>query len=150
MSNGSPVLTVDSVANSFRTHWLSRRPTAVLRGASLDVRPGEIVGLVGENGSGKSTLMKIIAGMLSSDGGTVEMKGRLGYYPQVPELWQKLTVDEHIRLFILGVTVWRLTAALRSHTGKEATALTRRSFAFGKQDAIALWKLASVGMPNRD
>lgn len=58
-----------------------------------------MVGLVGENGSGKSTLMKIIVGMLERDGGTVELKGRFGYCPQMPLLWSKLTVDEHFELF---------------------------------------------------
>jgi ABC-2 type transport system ATP-binding protein len=71
----------------------------VLVDASLEVLPGEIVGLVGENGSGKSTLMKIVAGMLRRDGGEVALNGRLGYCPQLPELWDKLTVAEHFQLF---------------------------------------------------
>src|SRR6266496_1108410 len=60
---------------------------------------GELVGLVGENGSGKSTLMQIVVGLLGRDGGVVERRGRLGYCPQVPMLWEKLTVDEHFELF---------------------------------------------------
>jgi general nucleoside transport system ATP-binding protein len=43
----------------------------------LDVRPGEILGLLGENGSGKSTLMKVLFGMLSPDAGSIAFKGRL-------------------------------------------------------------------------
>lgn len=76
-----------------------RRSTEVLKGASLEVRAGELVGLVGENGSGKSTLLQIIVGLLARDGGTVERPDRLGYCPQVPMLWDKLTVDEHFELF---------------------------------------------------
>lgn len=60
---------------------------------------GELVGLVGENGSGKSTLMQIVVGMLDRDGGDIERPGRLGYCPQIPMLWDKLTVDEHFELF---------------------------------------------------
>lgn len=93
------VLTVRDIHKTFRAHALARRKTEVLRGSSLEVAPGEIVGLVGENGSGKSTLMKIIAGMLSSDSGSVQLNGSLGYCPQLPELWRKLTVAEHFRLF---------------------------------------------------
>jgi simple sugar transport system ATP-binding protein len=46
------------------------------RGASIEVRQGEIHALVGENGAGKSTLMKILSGMLSCDAGTIEVGGR--------------------------------------------------------------------------
>ena len=63
------------------------------------MRAGELVGLVGENGSGKSTLMQIIVGLLDRDAGTVQHPGRLGYCPQIPMLWEKLTADEHFELF---------------------------------------------------
>ena len=71
----------------------------MLKGATLMVCRGELVGLVGENGSGKSTLMQIVVGLLGRDGGTVWESGRLGYCPQQPMLWDKLTVDEHFELF---------------------------------------------------
>jgi len=94
------VLAVESVEKSFGVGvpWRRRR-VAVLRGASLEVRPGELVGLVGENGSGKSTLMQIIVGLLPRDAGIVTHDGRLGYCPQQPLLWDKLTVAEHFELF---------------------------------------------------
>ena len=112
----STVLEVDGVTKSFRSHLLSRRSVPVLSGASLQIEPGELVGLVGENGSGKSTLMKIIAGMLSSDSGSVQLRGRLGYCPQVPELWKKLTVAEHFRLFAAAYDL-DADEAKRSQTG---------------------------------
>ncbi len=42
----------------------------------FDIRPGEVVGLVGENGSGKSTLLKVIAGSHAPDAGGIEFEGR--------------------------------------------------------------------------
>jgi ABC-type uncharacterized transport system ATPase subunit len=47
-----------------------------LRGASLEVLPGEIHALVGENGAGKSTLMRVLGGLIKPDGGRVEVNGR--------------------------------------------------------------------------
>jgi ABC-type multidrug transport system ATPase subunit len=71
----------------------------VLRGVDITLRPGEVVGLVGENGSGKSTLMKILVGALRPDEGTVSVSGRLGYCPQEPVYYERLTCDEHFELF---------------------------------------------------
>jgi ribose transport system ATP-binding protein len=46
-----------------------------LDGFSMDVRPGEVIGLVGENGAGKSTLMKILGGVVKPDKGTIVIDG---------------------------------------------------------------------------
>lgn len=43
---------------------------------SLEVRPGQITGLVGENGAGKSTTFKLILGLIRDDGGTIEVFGK--------------------------------------------------------------------------
>jgi ABC-2 type transport system ATP-binding protein len=73
------VLRVREVAKSFHRGLGPRRRTIeVLRGASMEARVGELIGLIGENGSGKSTLLKIIVGMLARDGGSVERTGKLG------------------------------------------------------------------------
>ncbi|MBD8057319.1 ATP-binding cassette domain-containing protein, partial [Rhodococcus ruber] len=71
----------------------------MLRGADLVLRPGEVVGLAGENGSGKSTLMKILVGDLRADAGCVRRPRRLGYCPQQPVVYERLTCDEHFELF---------------------------------------------------
>ena len=46
-----------------------------LQGFSMTVRPGEVIGLVGENGAGKSTLMKILGGVTEPESGTITLDG---------------------------------------------------------------------------
>ena len=92
-------------------HGISKRFGAVqaLRGASLEVRRGEIHGLVGENGSGKSTLMRILVGDVAPDDGELTIEGRharwggatareagIGLVHQEPNLAPDLTVAENV------------------------------------------------------
>ena len=66
------VLRVSGVGKAFhRGIWPMRRSVQVLSGATLEVRPGELVGLVGENGSGKSMLLQINVGLLGRDSGSL-------------------------------------------------------------------------------
>jgi ABC-2 type transport system ATP-binding protein len=82
----------------------------VLDGAELVLRPGEVVALVGENGAGKTSLLRICAGLLAADAGTLERHGRIGYCPQQPALFDHLTAREHLVLFGRGVGLDRASA----------------------------------------
>lgn len=93
------LLSARGVWKRYRGGLFGRRQHQVLRGATIDLHPGEVVGLVGENGSGKSTLMKILAGDLVADAGEVRRRGAIGYCPQTPVLYDRLTVAEHFDLF---------------------------------------------------
>jgi len=94
------ILVARGVTKAYRTGtWPRRRSLVVLRGVDMDLYPGEIVGLVGENGSGKSTVMQILVGSLAADEGEVRRPRNLGYCPQEPILYERLTCDEHFELF---------------------------------------------------
>jgi ribose transport system ATP-binding protein len=90
----------------------------VLHNISLDVRKGEILGLVGENGAGKSTLMNILGGVLPPDTGSMELKGqpyspsnprdadkaRIAFIHQELSLFSNLTVAENMFIDDLPTT----------------------------------------------
>ncbi|GAA1668600.1 ABC transporter ATP-binding protein [Microbacterium lacus] len=70
-----------------------------LRGVSFDVRPGESIGVVGRNGQGKSTLLKLVAGVLLSDEGKVQVNGGVAPLIEITGGFVgDLTVRENVRL----------------------------------------------------
>ncbi len=93
------VLEADQIEKTYSSHLPFGQTVEVLSGADIEIKAGEIVGIVGENGSGKSTLMKILVGALEADTGSVESSGRVGWCPQEELLYDRLTVRETFRLF---------------------------------------------------
>jgi general nucleoside transport system ATP-binding protein len=69
---------------------------------SLTIARGEIVALVGENGAGKTTLMRIAAGELAADSGTLQREGRAELVHQHFMLVNELTIAENLALSHLG------------------------------------------------
>lgn len=92
-----------------RTEGLTRNfgPVRALDDISLSVMPGRITGLVGPDGAGKTTLIRILAGLMRADEGTVRVLGGapgtdledLGYMPQRFGLYEDLSVIENLRLY---------------------------------------------------
>ncbi|HUK61295.1 MAG TPA: ABC transporter ATP-binding protein [Stellaceae bacterium] len=84
--------------------------TAVLD-VSFTVAPGEVFGLVGPDGAGKSTILRMLAGVMKPDRGTIALDGvdvvvdpdrvkeHVSYMPQRFGLYEDLTVDENIRFY---------------------------------------------------
>ncbi|MEI6740439.1 MAG: ABC transporter ATP-binding protein [Gemmatimonadaceae bacterium] len=127
-------------------------------GATLTVAPGEIHALVGENGAGKSTLMRILAGTLSPDAGTVSVDGRTVTGWSTPEAIQAgvgmvhqhfmlvptLTVAENVALGMEPTQGWRID---RTKAVADVAALSART---GLQvDPTALVADLSVGEAQR-
>lgn len=82
-----------------------------LRGVDLEVRPGEIFGLIGANGAGKSTLIKLLVGTTRPTAGALRVLGldpvkqagqlrkQVGYMPQAPALYEDLSPRDNVRFF---------------------------------------------------
>jgi len=88
----------------------------VVKGLSLEIKSGEVVGLLGPNGAGKTTAFYMIVGLIAADNGTILLDGQdltplpmhrrsklgLGYLPQEASIFRKLSVEQNI-LAILEV-----------------------------------------------
>ena len=84
----------------------------VLHGCDLELRAGELVGIVGPNGAGKSTLLKTLFGLVPVRRGTLRLRGDdiaamsphdrvaagMGYVPQLRNVFADLTVEENLRV----------------------------------------------------
>jgi lipopolysaccharide export system ATP-binding protein len=82
----------------------------VVRGVSLDIQSGEVVGLLGPNGAGKTTTFSMVVGLTAPDSGRVLLDGNdvtedpmyirarkgIGYLPQEPSIFRGLTVEQNI------------------------------------------------------
>jgi len=83
---------------------------AVVKGVTLEIGAGEIVGLLGPNGAGKTTTFSIVVGLVQPDAGTVRLGNRdltdlpmyrraragISYLPQEPSVFRKMTVEENL------------------------------------------------------
>src|SRR4051812_1369429 len=86
-----------------------------LRGASLEVAPGERVGIIGRNGSGKSTLLQMIAGTLSPTEGEVVVEGRVAALLELGSGFNpEFTGRENVLMngAILGLTARQMEARM--------------------------------------
>ncbi|OHD05354.1 MAG: hypothetical protein A2086_10290 [Spirochaetes bacterium GWD1_27_9] len=70
----------------------------ILKDCSIEIKKGELIGLIGENGSGKSTLLKCILNLEKIKEGDVFINGKIGYCPQENYLYQRYTLLEHVNL----------------------------------------------------
>ncbi len=106
------MIALERVSKTFRS-LTGRREVTALREFSLEIGPGEVVGIAGPNGAGKSTLLSLILGFLHPSQGRVTVAGQsprhfversgIGYLPEVFTLPPRWGVVEALRRFgILG------------------------------------------------
>ncbi len=86
-----------------------------LHEVSFTAAAGELIAIIGPNGAGKTTLLQIVAGSLEPTGGRVDSSHAIGWVPQQPAVYSKLSVAENLRLFArlekvsdVGATVDRM------------------------------------------
>jgi len=140
------------------------RGFAILRGVSLTVAPGQVVGLVGRNGAGKTTTLKSVMGLVPVRAGSVRFGGRdllrlpahtraalgIGYLPEDRRLIGPLTVEENVLLpaWATGADgcverlgeVYRLLPEVERWAGRRAARLSG-----GQQKLVALARAVLCG-----
>ncbi len=131
----------------------------VLKGVSLEVRPGELMHVSGANGAGKTTLLRVITGLLRPEQGSVAWRGKsimtaptdyqneLAYAAHEPALKSDLTALENLR-FMVGlrrrVTSRELQASLE-RTGVAGCAdLPARVLSAGQRRRVAMARILAV------
>jgi ABC-2 type transport system ATP-binding protein len=84
---------------------------AAVEALDLEVRDGEIMGIIGHNGAGKTTTLKMIAGLIEPTSGTIEIMGRslakdsiaikksMGFLPEESPLYESMNVTEYLLFF---------------------------------------------------
>ncbi|MDH4072668.1 MAG: LPS export ABC transporter ATP-binding protein [Gammaproteobacteria bacterium] len=97
------ILSVQDIAKRYKLR-------EVVKGLSLEIKSGEVIGLLGPNGAGKTTAFYMIVGLIRSDRGQILLDGQdltalpmhrraslgLGYLPQEASIFRKLTVEQNI------------------------------------------------------
>lgn len=150
MAIQTPVLRTVGLGKTYTDFW-GRPRLAALKDLTVEVRPGEVFGLLGPNGSGKTTTIKLLLGLLrptsgdafvfGCDPGDRVVKQRIGYLPEETYLYKFLTADETMsffgRLFGLDEATIRtrsdtlirmvgLEHARRRHLGEYSKGMARR------------------------
>ena len=118
-----PILRTEGLTKSFGGR-------TVVRGVSIDVRAGEVVGLLGANGAGKTTTFGMVVGLVAPDSGRVLLdeqdvtadpmyvraRAGIGYLPQEASIFRGLTVEQNILAILETLKLSRAERQLRLKT----------------------------------
>ena len=105
---GETVIEIRNLTKVYRDFW-GRKKVRALNSLSLDVKRGEVFGLLGPNGSGKTTTLKLLLGLLFPTAGEVRILGRpatdvtknerIGYLPEESYLYRFLNAEETLDFY---------------------------------------------------
>lgn len=112
----------------------------VLKDASLTLKTGSVVGLLGLNGTGKTTTMRLIANILSPQSGTIRRQFKqLGYLPEERGLYRKMTVTHYLHFI----------AALDGARGMSAKSLVKDWISRFQLDIYATQRIDTLSKGNQ-
>ena len=133
----------------------------ILRGISLQARPGQVTALLGRNGVGKTTLLRCLMGLLPLRTGSIAWNGErvdgrrpdervargFGYVPQGREIFPRLTVEENLRIGAASrgndeVPLWidelfPVLRTMRARRGGDLSGGQQQQLAFGRAQMAA-------------
>lgn len=106
--DSQPVIQIKNLTKIYRDFW-GRKKVRALNSLSLDVKKGEVFGLLGPNGSGKTTTMKLLLGLLFPTEGEISVLGKpasdvsknewIGYLPEESYLYRFLNAEETLDFY---------------------------------------------------
>lgn len=108
MQTQENVIEIRNLSKVYRDFW-GRKKVQAVKSLSLDVKRGEVFGLLGPNGSGKTTTIKMLLGLLFPTSGSISILGRkasdveknerIGYLPEESYLYRFLNADETLDFY---------------------------------------------------
>ncbi|MBA4031687.1 MAG: multidrug ABC transporter ATP-binding protein [Planctomyces sp.] len=138
-SAGEPVISIRNLSKDYRDFW-GRPKVKALKSLTMEVRKGEVFGLLGPNGSGKTTTMKLLLGLLFPTEGEISILGRpatdvsknerIGYLPEESYLYRFLNAEETLDFY---GRLFRLPANVRKQRTEELLELVKVSHARKRQ-----------------
>ena len=164
MTTKNTMLMLDDISKSYQKNARAARgqksgaspATKAVDGLSLDIAKGEIFGFLGPNGAGKTTTIRMITGILRPDAGRVavdgvdmrenpvEAKRKIGFVPDVHEVYDRLTGLEYLNFTadIYGVDAptrqARMGPLLEEYEMRDAVGQPIRSYSHGMKQKILL------------